>query len=162
MTKHERNVWLVGFAVIAVLAGGWFARDSWLRSGREFDCGDGPRRRIDLRDFTLQYSAYSAQFEGEIQGKGRISAKLEPSQLQQLTEAVQQAAEFRKFVIAGYNACALTRDQYGKFGSLFQDLDALERRIAGFSEKPAIAPEDRKQLEQLITEFTAVSGKLRQ
>jgi hypothetical protein len=109
-----------------------------------------------------QYSGWSVSFEGEAQGKGKIGVKLEPMQVQQLSEAVQQADEFRKYVVAGYNACAITKDQYARFGARFQALDDLERTIAQVAAKPSLTAADRTQLQKLVTEFVEVSRNLRQ
>jgi len=70
------------------------------------------------------------ELRAERRAKARLPTKLEPTQTQQMSEALQQADEFRKYVVAGYNACAVTKDQYARFGARFQALDALERRIA--------------------------------
>ena len=160
--KQQRNVLFAMIGAVLVCAAGWLIRDLYLRSGSTFDCGDGPRGKIDLRDFVSRYSSWSVSFEAEAQGKGKIGAKLEPTQAQQLSEAVQQAAEFRKYVVAGYNACAITKDQYARFGVRFQTLDALERRIAQVTAKQSLTAADRSQLQQLVAEFTEVSRNLRQ
>ena len=85
-------------------------------------CDDGPRQRIDIRDFVTQYSAYSVEFESRIGDKVELSGKLDPVQLQALTEATQQSNEFRKFLIAGYNGCAISQQQYGELGPEHPDV----------------------------------------
>ena len=114
-----------------------------------------------MRDFVNQYSQWSVTFEAEAQGKGKIATKLEPHQAQQLSEAVQQADEFRKYVVAGFNACAITRDQYARFGTLFQNLDSLERQIGQLTATAAATPEAKREVQQLITEVAEVSKALR-
>lgn len=162
MGRRQIAVWVAVIAAAVLVIVGWGIYDWTLRSGRMQDCGDGPRGRIDLRDFVHQYSAWSISFEAEIQGKGKAGTKLEPSQTQQLSEAVQQASEFRKYVVAGYNACAITKEQYGRFGVLFQDLDAIERRISQFTAKSSLSSAERTELDRLVVEFVGVSKKLRQ
>ena len=156
-----KNVLTVcGAVLIGLLAwGGW---DLFQKRGQIISCADGPHGRIDLRDFVEHYSQWSVTFEAEAQGKGKISTKLEPKQAQQLSEAVQQAGEFRKFVVAGFNACAITSVQYARFGGLFQDLDSLERQIGQLTVKAATSPEESRQLQKLVTEVVEVSKKLRQ
>ena len=92
MTKQQKNVWFAVIGAILLCGAGWLTRDLYLSSGKTVDCGDGPRRNIDLRDFVNQYSSWSVSFEAEAQGKGKVAAKIEPTQAQQLSEAVQQAA----------------------------------------------------------------------
>jgi hypothetical protein len=149
---------LVGAALIGLLAwGGW---DLFQETRRPQICADGPHGHIDLRDFVEHYSQWSVTFEAEAQGKGKISATLDPKQAQQLSEAVQQAGEFRKFVVAGFNACAITSAQYAHFGALFQDLDSLERQIGQLTGKPT-NPEASGQIQELVAEVIDVSKNLR-
>jgi hypothetical protein len=161
MTKQQRNVWFVVIVALLVCAAGWTMRDLYLSSGRTLDCGDGSRRTIDLRDFVNRYSGWSVTFEAEVQGKGKIGAKLDPVQVQQLSEAAQRAAEFRKYVVAGYNACAINKDQYARFGARFEALDALERQIAQATAKEPLTEADRGQVQELVKEFVEVSRNLR-
>lgn len=162
MAKNTRAVWLVAIASIAVCVTIWFGSDLHQKFGGMIACPDGPHGRIDLRDFVTQYSQWSVTFEAEAQGKGKIATALEPRQAQQLSEAVQQANEFRKYVVAGYNACAISQEQYGRFGSALQNLDSLERQIGQLASKTGSTQEDRRQLQQLISEVVGASQKLRQ
>jgi hypothetical protein len=162
--KNARTVWLtaipIGAAIIGLLI--WVGWDLDQKHGQITSCADGPHGHIDLRDFVQQYSQWSVTFEAEVQGKGKISTKLEPKQAQQLSEAVQQASEFRKFVVAGFNACAITSVQYARFGTLFQNLDSLERQIGQLTAKASTSPDDTNQLQKLVTEVVNVSKNLRQ
>src|SRR5579864_7906356 len=111
MGKNERTVWLSAILVLFAGAVVWVGWDVYQKRGQTIPCPDGPHGKIDLRNFITQYSQWSITFEAEVQGKGKIATRLEPQQAQQLSEAVQQAAEFRKYVVAGFNACAITREQ---------------------------------------------------
>src|SRR5712692_2252308 len=111
MTKNIKVVSLCALGVVALFVLALVGRDVFLRPHGIVDCGDGPRRTIDIRDFATQYSAYSIELEASLTDKAKVSAKLNPIQLQQLSEALQSANEFRKYVVAGYNACALTKSQ---------------------------------------------------
>lgn len=162
MTKNARVVLIVAIPAVVFLAAIWFGSDLRQKFGGMIACPDGPHGRIDLRDFVTQYSLWSVTFEAEAQGKGKIATALEPRQAQQLSEAVQQANEFRKYVVAGYNACAISREQYGHFGSALQNLDSLERQIGQLASKTVATQEDRRQLRQLVAEVVGASQKLRQ
>jgi hypothetical protein len=109
-----------------------------------------------------QYSQWSLNFEAEAQGKGKIAAKLEPVHAQQLSDAAQQAAEFRKYVVAGYNACAITKNQYARLGTRFQALGMLERRIAQVTGKSALTSADKNQLQALVAEYVEITRSLRE
>src|ERR1039458_9597919 len=98
MTKNARVVSIAAFAVLIFVVLVLIGRDLLLRRRVNLDCGDGPRYTIDIRDFATQYSAYSVELEASIADKGKISTKLSPTQLDQISEAVQSAREFRKYV----------------------------------------------------------------
>ena len=72
---------------------------------------------------------YSVEFESRIGDKGELSGKLDPVQLQSLTGSCSAKHEFRKYLVAGYNACAISKQQYGEFGRRFQALDGIARQI---------------------------------
>jgi hypothetical protein len=160
MTKNARLVFIaaiVGAVLIVLVAVGW---DVLLRRHASFDCGDGPRRTIDIRDFTTRYSGYSLELEASIAEKGKISTKLNPVQLQQLTDAMQSASEFRKYVVAGYDSCAVTKAQYGQFGARLQALDNLAREINELTGKPSLPPDEAARLAGLIGEYGDLALKL--
>lgn len=156
MTKNAKTVSMVVIVAGVVLGSVFIARDLLLRRHGVFDCGDGPRRTIDLRDFATEYSAYSLELGASIADKVKISTKLRPVQLQQLSEAMQSANEFRKYVVAGYNSCAITRVQYAQDGERFQAMDGVAREINGLLAKPSLSQQESSSLAGLIDEY----GKL--
>ncbi len=156
MTKNAKTVSLVVIAAAVVIASALIARDLLLRRHGVFDCGDGPRRTIDIRDFATEYSAYSVELEASIADKVKVSTKLSPVQLQHLSEAMQSANEFRKYVVAGYNSCAITKVQYTQDGERFQAMDGVAREINGLLAKPSLSQEESSSLAGLIDEY----GKL--
>lgn len=153
MTKNARTVSLVAIGVVALVTLVLIGRNVFLGRQQSRDCGDGPRHVIDIRDFTTQYSAYSVELEASIGDKGKISTKLNPVQLQQISEATQSAREFRKYVVAGYNSCAITKAQYGQYGARFQALDNLARETNELVSKPSLPKEDTKRLADLIKQY---------
>jgi hypothetical protein len=160
VTKHAKTVLLAAIAAASLLVLALVGRDVYLKRQETLDCGDGPRRRIDIRDFTTQYSAYSVELEGSIGDKTKISMKLTPQQLQQLSDALQSAQEFRKYVVAGYDSCAINKTQYGKFGSRFQALDSLAHEIDALTAKPSLTQEEKTKLAALIDQYRELVGKL--
>jgi len=157
----NKNARVASIAVIVALAVAFLVvvgRDIFL-TGRPIDCGDGPRRAIDIRDFTTQYSGYSVEFEADIVSKGKISARLSPVQLQQLSDATQNAREFRKYVVAGYNSCAITKAQFGQYGARFQALDGLAREINDLTGKSSLTPEETAELAELIGQYGDLARK---
>lgn len=153
MTKNARTVSLVAIGAVILVILVLIGRDMSLGRQKALDCGDGPRRAIDIRDFTTQYSAYSVELEASIGERGKLSTKLNPVQLQQASEAMQSAREFRKYVVAGYNSCAITKAQYGQYGAKFQALDNLAREINELVSKPVLPKEETKRLADLIKQY---------
>lgn len=151
----------VGLAslVILILAGMWFLRDRRLTDGTLSPCGDpeGPRPKIDIRQFETDYTGYSISLEGEITGKGKLSGKIEPLALQKLSESLQSGQEFRKALVAGYNACAVTRAAYQAAVLRFQSLDGIARRIDTFAGKASLSPQEESTLATLADEYSSIS-----
>jgi hypothetical protein len=160
VTKNVKVVSLFAIAaaliVLVVVAG----RDFFLRQRGTHDCGDGPRPTIDMRDFTTQYSSYSVELEGTLNDKAKLSTKVTPVQFQQLSEAMQNANEFRKFVVAGYNSCAVTKEQYAKIGQRFQTLDGLAREVNQLAGSASLSPEQSKNLTLLVAQYADLARKL--
>ena len=157
MTKNTEMISLAAIAAAVIIVVVVVSRDMILRGAHEFQCGDGPRRTIDIRDFTTKYSGYSVELEANVQDKAKVSTKLAPVQLQQLTEALQNAQEFRKFVVAGYNSCGMTKAQYGEYGAKFQALDAVAREINQLTGSSPRTLEQDKNLASLIVQFTELA-----
>ncbi len=151
---------VVGLVVFVIML--WFSRDAWIRHQRSDDCGDGPRYMIDTRQFETQYSAYSLQLEASLQGKGKTSLKLDPVQQEKLSEGIQSANEFRKFIVAGFNSCAVSKTQYASFGARLQALDGLARQINGLASQVNRSAEDNGQLKALVDEYAALAHELGQ
>lgn len=158
MKKNPKTVVIIMAALIVVLLVG---RDLYLRNQKEITCNDGIRRTIDIRDFTTTYWAYSVEFEASMKDKTRLSGKLEPNQLQQLSESLQQAIEFRKFIVAGFNACAITKVQYLQYGATFQTLDDLARQIDNLTNTKILSDADRSTLMNLVQRYIELTKELR-
>lgn len=159
MTKNTKTISLAAIAAVIVVVVIVVSRDLLLRRQHEFECGDGPRRTIDIRDFTTQYSGYSVELESTVVDKAKISTKVAPVQLQQLSEALQNAQEFRKLVVAGYNSCAMTKTEYSQYGARFQALDVLAREINQLTSSPSLSADQNKNLTTLIAQFAELARK---
>ena len=158
--KNINTRWIVLIGGILALAALWVGWDLWSRHQRCFDCGDGQRCTIDTRQFATQYSAYSLQLEASVNDKSKISVKLDPVQVEKLSEAMQSANEFRKFVVSGFNSCGVTKAQYGQFGAKFQALDSLAREINTLVSQPARSAEETKKLTRLVNEYADLAHKM--
>jgi hypothetical protein len=149
-------------AVILILAGMWFLRDRHLTDGPPAVCGDpeGPRPKIDFRQFETDYTGYSISLEGEITGKGKLSGKIEPSVLQKLSESLQSGQEFRKTLVAGYNSCAVSRADYRTAVLRFQSLDGIARRIDALAGKSSMSSKEESVLATLADQYSSIPQRL--
>jgi tetratricopeptide (TPR) repeat protein len=128
---------------------------------KKIACPDGEHIEIDVRQISIQYDASS--FAGTLSSLSVLGARLEvkPTKLQEAAVATQQWDEFLKGLAAGYNSCAITRQQYADgvtriYPRLKEDGAQLEemRKMIAAGQKA-----DSKRLQQLIDSF---DGNLRQ
>lgn len=152
--KSFRNTLIIVSGI--VLLGLIYLTFDYLKGrSRLIDCGSDKRYSIDIRQFETQNSAYSLELQVSVQDKAKVSAKSNPVQLQQLSEALQSSAEFRKFVVNGYNACALSGRDYQQLESAFQVLDHLARQITILLGKSSLSSSERQALSKLIDDYVA-------
>ena len=161
MSKNSKTIWLVFIGAVVFLVILWVGSGLYLSRSRDIECDDGRRKTIDIRDFITQYSAYSVELEGAVSDK-KLTAKLNPVQLQQLSESLQHANEFRKFLVAGYNACAVSKEQYTEYGATFQAMDSLSRQINTALSKPELNPQEKTDLANLVKQYINLSQQLAQ
>lgn len=153
MTKNAKTVAVVTIGSVVALALIFVARDLRLRSKDIVHCADGSHPTIDIRDFTTQYWTYSVKLEATVADKAKVSTELDPKLLAQVSEALQEANEFRKYVVAGYNACAISSAQYIQLESRFKSLDKMALEINSLVSKPSLSPGENKQLASLISQY---------
>jgi hypothetical protein len=153
VTKNSKTVAIVAIAAVVVLGFGLVARDLFLGHQKTVSCPDGPHPTIDIRDFTTQYWAYSAKLEASVADKTKVSAELDPRVLAQISDALQAAREFRKYLVAGYNSCAITPAQYAQFGTRFNALDELAREINTLISNPSLSQDEKGKLAGLISQY---------
>ena len=124
-------------------------------------CPDGDHINIDLKQLTIRYDASS--FAGTLSSLGVLSGRLEiaPTKLQEASVATQQWNEFLKGLVAGYNSCAITRQQYAegvmqiypRLKSDAAELETIRKRIAAGQKA------DEKRIGSLVDSYY---DKLRQ
>lgn len=156
MNKRTSQTILLSMVIVGVFILAFMFANRW-RSSRTITCDDGKRETIDLNDFVTRYSGYSVEFRAEIENKGKFEGKLSPVQLQQLSESLQSANEFRKTLVAGYNSCAISKSRFDKYLSRFQVLDGLARQIDSAASRGDLDDAARKQLQSLAEQYVAVS-----
>ncbi|MEI9476543.1 MAG: tetratricopeptide repeat protein [Deltaproteobacteria bacterium] len=135
---------------------------------KQLDCGDGPRYRIDVKEFMINYSSKS--FEGSLGllSQLKIGLKAEEKTLQQASEATQQWNQFLIGLAEGYNSCAITKKQYQEAISLLYP--ALKSDAQGILDIAKSIKEGRaanlNELKQFLdnyvrnlTKFAQISGK---
>lgn len=150
---RNRWPWIVAIGGSVMFVGLWLGYDVLRARGQRVECPDGVRRTIDVRDFATQYVGYGVTFEATLKDKIKLSGKVDPRLLQRLSEAVQQSNEFRKYVVHGYNACAVSRTQYAQYGARFQALSELGRQIDTLTDQSQFSPADEERLTALVNQY---------
>ena len=155
-----RTLGLVGcLVVLALIIFGW---DLYQKRMVCVACSDGKHCRIDMRDFVTTHSVYSVELEATLgrrkDSSGRL--KIDPVQLTSLSESLQRANEFRKYLVAGYNSCAITGAGYERNGRVFQAMDSIAHEINSLAGRAngEGAPDDR--LAALISQFGHLARRL--
>jgi tetratricopeptide (TPR) repeat protein len=122
---------------------------------KKIPCQDGDHLEIDVKQIAIQYAASS--FAGTLSSLSVLGARLEvaPKKLQEAAVATQQWDEFLKGLAAGYNSCAVTRQQYADgltriYPRLKEDAASLEeiRKIISDGRKA-----DEKRLQSLLGSY---------
>ena len=135
---------------------------------KKISCPDGDHIEIDIKQITIQYDASS--FAGTLSSLSVLGARLEvaPKKLQEAAVATQQWNEFMKGLVAGYNSCAVSRQQYEDglkriYPRLKEDAVDLEaiRKVVSEGHKA-----DEKRLQSVLEsfysnlkQFAQISGK---
>lgn len=138
------------FVIAIILIGRW-------RHSHKIVCDDGERHTIDMNDFTTQYFSYGIEWQAEIRDQAKFAGKLAPVQLEQLSDSLQSANEFRKTLVAGYNSCAVKKVDFQKYASRFQVLDGLSRQIDKLVAQKDFTASEHRQLQVLVNQYVAVS-----
>jgi len=98
----------------------------------------------------------------KIKEQAFLSAKIEPKQLTQLSEAFRDSQEFRKVLIAAYNSCILSKEQWSQQVRQFQQIDNLAREIQYLLSASPLTSEQNTKLATLINEYQRANRNLAQ
>jgi hypothetical protein len=78
-----------------------------------------------------------------------------------MSEATQLQIEFEKNLVAGYNTCAVTREQYASSGNKLLRLNAIARQIDSLlSQNKDLSESDKTALQALTSEFIDATRSL--
>lgn len=160
MTQNSKTVTTVAVVALLLALVLYVGRDLLLSRGRVVHCADGSHPTIDMRDFATQYWAYSAKLEANVADKVKVSTELDPKVLAQVSQGLQAAREFRKYVVAGYNSCAITQAQYAQFGTRFYALESLAQEIDALISKPSLSQEEKARVASLVGQYGDLARKL--
>src|SRR5438105_299961 len=122
---------------------------------KRISCPDGDHFEIDVKQIEIQYDA--SAFAGTLSSLSVMGARLQvvPEKLQEAAVATQQWDEFLKGLVAGYNSCAISRQQYADglnriYPRLKEDAANLEeiRKVVSEGRKA-----DQKRLQNLLQSY---------
>ena len=123
-------------------------------------CDDGPRTLIDMDDFTTRYWAYSYTFKANIENRANLEGKVEPTQFEKLSEALQEAREFEKLLVASYDGCAITKKDFSRDTAKFEVLNGLLQQIDTLAKLASPTNSDKERLKDLINEYIKESQQV--
>jgi hypothetical protein len=138
------------FVLAVILIGRW-------RQSKSLACDDGERQTIDMNDFATHYFSYGMEWQAEIKDQAKFAGKLAPLQLQQMSDSLQSANEFRKTLVAAYNSCAIKKADFQKAANQFQVLDGLAREINSLTTKANLTASEERQLQNMADQYISVS-----
>lgn len=143
---------IVALSVLAfILIGRW-------RQSKSLACDDGERQTIDMNDFATHYFSYGMEWQAEIKDQAKFAGKLAPVQLQQMSDSLQSANEFRKTLVAAYNSCVIKKADFQKFANRFQVLDGLAREINSLTNKANLTASEERQLQKMADQYILGRG----
>lgn len=157
MDKNQKTVLMsaigaVFFLVLIYLAYLIVAQNNTLA------CPDGTKRvRLNVRAFETQYSVSTLQLGAKLSEDKSFTADLGAKQLQQMSEAVQLARLHMQALADGYNACAISQEQFNKSRDRFQQMEGIAAEINGISGKDKLTTEDQVRLSNLVNEYIQLS-----
>jgi hypothetical protein len=162
ISANARTVAIAAILAFIVLIIVWIYRPQPVKPLGQVSCPDGSSHPlIDAEKFDTQYWAYSIKLEASLSEKAQLSAALEPKVLQQLSEALQQGNEFRKWLVYSYNACAIPQKEYDDYGISFQGMDNAARNLQEAIEKGVRTAADRAGIAALAKTYVQLAQALR-
>lgn len=162
ISSNARAIAIAAILAFTILTIVWIYRPQPTKPLGYVSCPDGSSRPlIDAAKFDTQYWAYSIKLEAGISERTKISTVLEPKVLQQLSEALQQGNEFRKWLVNSYNACAIPQKEYDDYGVSFQGMDNAARNLQEAIEKGVHTAADRASISALAKTYVQLAQGLR-
>lgn len=159
MTRNQIRGLSIGAALVAFLAVLLAVWNLAVHASRRIECADGARRTIDLADFRSPDWAYRGAIELKSRDRA-LSARLDPVLLATLSESAQKARDWRLFLVASYNSCAVSKADYLRLVGRHEEISTLERAIDERLRATASHPADTAELERLIDRYHQVTSSL--
>jgi hypothetical protein len=161
MTNERRNFPIVAGVVliVAALVGLFKILDYLDHRPRRVRCGSEDRWTVDSRQFEMTYSAYSYELKVSLDQKHQIESKITPVQVRQLSDAMQSASQHRSAVVASYNACIISSDDFRNMESQFQALDGLGRQIEAFLGRSTLSSSEVSVLSGLVEDYITTANR---
>lgn len=161
ISSNARAIAITAILAVTILTVIWMYRPSPTKPLGAVSCPDGSSRPlIDATKFDTQYWAYSIKLEASLSQNQKLSAAIEPKLLQQLSEALQQANEFRKWLVNSYNACAIPQKEYDDYGISFQGMDNAARNLQDALDRGVHTAAERASVSALATTYVQLARGL--
>jgi hypothetical protein len=157
VTKNQRNVYvaIAGTAVILTVV---LLTYHLIERNNQVPCPDGVKRvRLDSGAFQTKYSANTLRLEINLKDQKSFATELGAKQLQQMSEAVQLARLNMKALADGFNACAVSPEEFNSSRNRFQRMESIAGEVNALSARPRLTSDDQALLSKLVDEYVALS-----
>ena len=135
---------------------------------KPFYCGDGPRYKIEVKEFAIKYSNKSFEGTFGLLSKLKLGLQVEDKTLQKAAESTQQWNQLLIGIAEGYNSCAITKKQYHEaICTLYPGMQTDAQKMLDIGKaldegQPADLEELKRSLDeyfQKLKKFAEISGK---
>jgi tetratricopeptide (TPR) repeat protein len=135
---------------------------------KPFDCGDGPRYKIEVKEFQITYSGDSLKANLGFLSRLQIGVEVEGKTLQKVAESTQQWNQLLVGLAEGYNSCAIPKKQFEEaLRSLYPGLQSDAQKMVDIGKtlkegRQADLKDLRRLLDQYfqkLERFAKISGK---
>ena len=111
-----------------------------------FNCGDGPRYKIDVKEFQIKYSGESLKANLGFLSNLKVGLEAEAKTLQKAAESTQNWNQLLVGLAVSYNSCAIPKKQFQEaLSTLYPGLQSDAKKMAGYGKDPERGATSRPQ-----------------
>ncbi len=148
---------VTGITLLVVL---YLLLDFWKYRPRAIQCDDGERQAIDYRDIQLKYSENKISLNVEVMNKLKLRPEIDPQVMQTAVESTQGWDQFLKGRVAGFNSCAVSKDDYALILQRYKSMEDISKNLSQLLQKSTLTQQDVEAVTQLIKHYSSLRHEL--